>query len=118
MSQDARPRIKRKRANRATEASSEAKGFESKGSPEGGLHDVHAVAGLAAAICLLFGTFADAGKPPTMTTGSVSAPPPAVGTVTVTARGTGKKLARLKVHLDGNLGATCTATPCNYPWNS
>jgi Big-like domain-containing protein len=74
---------------------------------------------VAVLMVLLSGTQADAGKwTASTTTVSVSAPSPATGAVTVAGKATAKKLARLEVYVDGNLKATCAATPCDYPWNT
>jgi hypothetical protein len=79
---------------------------------------IYAVANIATSTLLL--VVAAHAKPPaqTGTTVSVSAPSPAAGTVTASAQAAAKKLARLEVYLDGSLKASCTTTPCNYPWNT
>src|ERR1700741_5305791 len=79
---------------------------------------IAALASLATLTLLLLGTGAQAAPPPSTTTVAVSAPSPAAGTVTATAQATAKKLKRIEVDLDGSLKATCTTTPCNYPWNT
>ena len=79
----------------------------------------HAAHLLAVVTFIFFGAVVHAGKSTTATpTVSVSAPSPAVGTVTVSAQGTTRKLRRLEVYLDGNLKVTCSTSPCNYPWNT
>jgi Big-like domain-containing protein len=80
---------------------------------------IHAGPLVAVLMVLLSGPHANARKPtPSTTTVSVSAPSPATGAVTVAGNATAKKLARLEVYLDGNLKATCAATPCDYPWDT
>jgi Big-like domain-containing protein len=78
---------------------------------------ISAAFNLATVSVFLFGGLADAGKPPSATV-SVSAPSPAAGTVTATAKGTAAKLRRLEVYLDGSLKTTCMTSPCSYPWKT